>query len=428
MLSKRLKYILDHKGFKRYLKNTGWLMFGRIGGMVISFFVTAYVLRYLGPDNYGILSFAVSFTGLFSFLASMGIDSILYRDLVDQPENQYVLLGTAFGLKITGGLLAILVMLFWLPFMHNTLLTNELIILISLSFLFQSFNIFQYFFQAKLISRNITLIYLIAVIILSLLKISVASFRGSLIFFGFILLLEPILYGLGYMYVYKQYKYLITSWRFDLKVAKKMIYSSWPLVFSSAFALIYSRIDQVMIKQMLDYKSVGYYDAAVRIAEIWYFIPSIIISSVFPAIVNAKKYGQAQYLNRIKKLALYVFVGSFVAAIPIFLFAPLVVEVLYGAAFFPAVGVLRLYVWSGLGVALGMVMNNYLIIEDRTQVSFYINLLAMIINVVLNIYFIPSMGIQGAAMATLVSYLTIPIFGLLLNNKYYIWKKTTFNQ
>ena len=113
-----------HDGFKKYFHNTGWLFFGRIINLIISFFVVAYVARYLGPANYGLLMYSISFVGLFSFIANLGIDQVLYRDLIKYPEKENEYIGTAFFLKLIGGSLAFLSVLIFTFILNTDQVTN----------------------------------------------------------------------------------------------------------------------------------------------------------------------------------------------------------------------------------------------------------------------------------------------------------------
>ena len=113
-----------------------------------------------------------------------------------------------------------------------------------------------------------------------------------------------------FIFIYKKFKYKILSWKFNKKLALQILKDSWPLLFVGAFTLIYSRIDQVMVKQFIDQTAVGLYGAAVTIAEIWYFIPAIIISSLFPAIVNSKKINENVYKKRLYDLLLLLIIIS----------------------------------------------------------------------------------------------------------------------
>jgi O-antigen/teichoic acid export membrane protein len=397
----------------RYFKNTGWLFFGRIGGMIISFIVTTVIARYLGPENYGVLSYAVSFTGLFSFVAALGLDTVLYRDLINYPDKKNGLLGTGFYLKLIGGIISFLSVIMMLFLLNNTKITNYVIVFIALSFIFQPFNVINYYFQSKVISKNITIVSLCVVFLLSLFKLVVVLIGKGLLFFSFVFFIEPILYATGYVYLYTKSGENIFKWTFEPALAKSMLFSSWPLILTSAFSLIYSRIDQVMIKQYLDVSSVGIYDVAVRIAEVWYFVPGLLVTSLFPAVVNAKKTETNLYLKRVKKLFILILSVSLLLIIPIYFASSWIIKSFFGTEYLAAIPVLKIYIWAGIGMAVGYVINHYFITENKTGLIFVINFFAMVLNVTLNVYLIPTYGISGAAIATFISYLSIPALTFL---------------
>ena len=380
--------------------------------MVISFFVSAYVVRYLGPENYGSLSYASSYTNLFLFISVFGIDLILYRNLASNPERQNELLGTSFVLRLIGGAAAIAIALFSTVFFHNSRVINILIALISVSFIFQSFSIVACYFQAKVKSKYITISSLAGAIILSFAKLLVIRFDKGILYFGAIVLLEPVIYALFYLYFFKKEKQNISSWRFDKQTARSLLKDSWPLAFTSAFTFIYSKIDQIIIKQMIDVASVGLYDAAVRLAEIWYFLPAIILSSILPAIINSKKVSEELYRARWKKIYFFMIWSSLAIALPITFFAKHIILLLYGHNYLASIAVLQIYVWSGVFIFLITAVNQYLIIENLSKLLLYGSLLSMTANIILNLLLIPRLGIIGASLATLLSYgLTfLPIF------------------
>lgn len=105
---------------QKYFFHVGWNLFGRLIYLPLAFLVNVYLVRYLGPQQWGTLSYVVSFVGIFSFLASLGVDSILYVDLVKEPQNKDKLLGTAFGLKCLGSVLSFGVIMGASLFMGNS--------------------------------------------------------------------------------------------------------------------------------------------------------------------------------------------------------------------------------------------------------------------------------------------------------------------
>jgi len=415
MLSTTYKIITDlkqyfyHEGFKKYFKNTGWLFFGRIANLIISFFVVAYVARYLGPANYGILSYAISFVGLFSFIANLGIDQIIYRDLIKYPEKENEYVGTGFFLKLIGGSIAFLLVTILTFLLNQDKITNVLILTIAFAFIFQSFNVINHEFQARVKAKYPTIGSLWIIFLLSALKLLIIFLNQGLIYFAFIYFLESILYALMFIFIYKKFKYHILSWKFNKKLSIQIIRDSWPLLFASAFALIYARIDQVMVKQFIDNTAVGLYDAAVKIAEIWYFIPSIIIGSLFPAIVNAKKISEVLYKKRLTDLLILLTLISLLISIPIFFLAKPIIKLIFGNSYTMAFSILQIYVWGGIGLSLTNALNQHLINVNKSKILFVISLFGMLINVILNLILIPKYQINGAAISTLISYNLMPL-------------------
>jgi O-antigen/teichoic acid export membrane protein len=274
-----------------------------------------------------------------------------------------------------------------------------------------SFGLLSTEFQAEAKSKYPSIFSVFVVIILNLLKITVILFDKGVIYLAAVILLEPVLYSCMYLYLRTKLYGSIGNLRFDKAIAFQLLKDSYPLIFASAFFMIYARIDQVMIKNMMNAEYVGLYDAAVRMSEISYFIPNIIVAALFPTIINAKKTSDDLYYRRIKKL-LYTLVGvSFLIAIATTLLSKYLTLIIFGAGFLATIPILKIYVWSNVGAALNLVIQQVLISENLTKNITLTIFLGMVTNVVLNMLLIPSLGMAGAAIASLISYL-IPFFSL----------------
>lgn len=403
------RWVLEHGGFRKYFKNTGWMMLAKILSLIISFVTTIFIARKLGPENYGQLSYAISFVGLFSFIATMGLDQVLFRDLVKYPDKKNKYLGSAFIIRMVAAFLAIAACLIVAIFLSNNDVSEILIFIIASTFIFNAFQIINYEFQAIAQAKYPSIVSLIIVIILNILKLIIIATGKGVIYLAFILLLESILYAGFYILIYKwKLKKRMLDWKFDKTTSLNLIRDSWPMIFASAFALIYARIDQVMIKNMIDTSSVGIYDAAVRVSEAWYFVPGIIISSLFPAIVNSRERKDI-YRERLKKLLILLVSLSVIVALAVSIFAPFIIKILYGSEFMDSVNILKIYIWSGVWFSIGMLVTSYLVAENFRKILFFSSFLGMSINVVLNLIFIPRFGIIGSAWATFISYAIIPL-------------------
>ncbi len=401
-------------GFQRYFKNTGWLFSAKIVSLFLSFFVVAMVARYLGPTNYGTLSYAISFVGILSFLASIGIDSVLQRDLVKYPHREAELLGTSIGMRLIASVIATSIVIIATFISKEDFVTRNIIAIISLSFIFQGFGLINYSFLTRVESKYTSISSIFVAIILSILKIGIIVSGKGLYYFALIYTLEPILYASIFIYFFKKFYGSPMAWRFNKGLAKEMLRESLPLMLANVFILIYSRIDQVMLKHFIDVKAVGLYDAAVRLSELWYFIPSIIITSLTPAIINAQVGNVKVYANRLFRLAIFLIIFSTITALFVTFFAKLIMGVVFGKAFIGGYTALQLYVWSGVGISIGLLLNQYLVTEKMTSSILYVSIVGMTINVVLNLILIPRFGINGSALATLISYILGPLSIILL--------------
>jgi O-antigen/teichoic acid export membrane protein len=396
------------EGFKRYVSHTGWNLFARISALVISFLVSIYVIRSFGPEQYGLISYVVSFVAIFNIFSNFGIDSVLYINLANDTKDKNRILGTAFFLKLIGVSMTFLFLMIYVVFSSETTMLKVLLVIYSFSLLSAPFLVINAFFQAQAFSKPVALNYLVISLFLSLLKVLVVFLNLDLRFFVGVFAIEALLYIIGYMYIYRKYGHSIRAWTFDKSYAKELLYISWPLMFSNASILVYSRVDQVMIGKMINTASVGLYDAAVRVAEIWYFFPPIVIASLFPAVINAKKTDPKLYARRVTQLYVFAFYSSLCFIVPLSFFAHPIVSMLYGEEYLSSASVLSIYIWAGLWVSLGTMVLQVLIDEKQTKIIFLSHFFAMLLNVSLNFVLIPLYQITGAAIATAISYMFIP--------------------
>lgn len=405
----------NSEGLKRYTANTLWALFARITSLIVSFFVSIYLVRYLGPENYGQLSYALSFVGLFAIISNVGIDNILYRDLIKYPKERNAYLGSAFIIKFAAGAVASLATIVFVYLLSPSDVSRLVIVLLSATFLFNAFNVIGYQFQADVAQKYTSLITLFTVFTLNLLKLLVIWMDEGILYIGLILLAESVLYAVLFLLAYLWRYGSLLNWRFSRRVSLSLLRDSWPFIFIAAFTTVYARIDQVMLKHLMDASAVGLYDAAVRLAEIWLFVPALIASSLFPAIVNARENNPAEYKKRLVLLTGLLGIFGLMVAIPATILAKPVTIFLYGSAFLASAAVLSVYVWASVFASIDIVVRYFLIAENRRTLIFIISMGTAIVNVGLNFILIPKYGIMGAAWSTLISYvlLTIPFFLIL---------------
>ncbi len=411
---KKLLQVKNNEGFIRYFKNTSWVFGEKILQIISSLFVGVWVARYLGPENLGILSYAQSFVAIFLAFSTLGLNGILVRELVKNDADKNLLLGTSFLLQTMGSTILIILLMVGINFSNNDSFTNKIIILLGSVTFFQSFGVITSYYQSIVKSKYVVIGSAVGLLISSTLKIILILTHAPLIKFVYVIFSDSIVIALGLIYVYTKGTQSIFKWSFSLKKAKNLLRDSWPLILSGIIVSIYMKIDQVMIKEMMNNQSVGQYAAAVRLSEAWYFIPSVISSSLLPAIVNAKKHSQELFYNRLQKLYDLMVWVSLAIAIPMTFLSDWVIEILYGNEFYLSGQVLSVHIWAGIFVFLGVSREGWVLSENlQRYTSLYLGI-GMVSNVILNFILIPIYGVIGAAIATLlsqsISVLFAPLF------------------
>jgi O-antigen/teichoic acid export membrane protein len=403
MLAK-LNELKNNAGFRRYFANTSWLFGEKILRMGVGLFVGVWVARYLGPEQFGLFSYVQSFVGLFAFIATLGLDSIIVRELVQDESRRDVLIGTAFWLKLIGGFWVLAVITITVNFIPNDHATNLLVFIVTSATIFQCFNVIDFYFQSKVLGKYIVLANVISFLLSTIVKIALILTNAPLIYFAWSVVFDSVILSLGFVYYYRYTKHQLTSWRWDTEIAKELLRNSWPLILSSIAIAIYLKIDQVMIKEMMSNEAVGQYAAATRISEAWYFIPVVIASSLFPSIINAKKQSKELYYARLQKLYDIMVWVAIVIAMPMTLLSNWVVLLLYGGAYRQAGSVLMIHIWAGVFVSFGVVKGKWLLLENMLTYGMICTCFGALSNIVLNLLLINKMGIKGSAVATFVSY------------------------
>lgn len=406
-----------HAGFRHYFMNTSWMFGEFLLRILAGLLVGIYVARYLGPEQFGVYSYAIAFVALFGVIAKLGLDGIVVRDLVRHPDKRDTYLGTAFWLKIIGALLTLATLAIAVQFTSNDATTNLYIFIIASGVIFQSFDVVDSYFQSKVLSKYVSVAKLIQLALSSVLKLYFILIQADLFWFVLVSLIDQITLALSLTFAYWRQRIGGFFGCFEAGTARAMLKNSWPLILSGIAISLYMRIDQIMIKEMLGEREVGLYSAAVRLSEAWYFVPVIITTSLFPAIVNARKTDQELYNKRLQRLYSVMVYFAVGVALPVTFMAESIVVTLYGTHYQDAGTVLSIHIWAGLFVAMGVVNGQWFLAENLQNLATRNTLIGAAANVVLNYFLIPIYGVTGAALATFISYGVAAYLSLLINIK-----------
>ncbi len=398
--------------------------------LLIALSVGVWVTRYLGPEQFGILSYAQSFVGIFAALSSLGLNDIIIRELVKNQDKRNLILGSSFGLQTLGSTIIMLLLTISIYYNDNEPLTNRIIIILGLLTFINSFNVIASYFHSQVKSKFYAMAGLVGVIISALLKVYLILGNYSLIYFVYVLAFDVIFLVSGLIWFYSKSGESLLRWKFSWSIAKDLLKDAWPLILSGIIISIYMKIDQVMIKEFLGNGEVGQYSAAVRLSEAWYFIPTIICSSLFPAIINAKLKDDTLYMDRLQRLYNLMVVLGAVIILPVLTLSDWMIQLLYGEAFQRSAGVLDIHILGSVFVFLGVANQKWFISENYQAYNIICLGAGMLVNIVLNVIMIPKMGIMGAAYATLISQFVAsvlaPAFFKKTRNSFYMMLRALF--
>lgn len=386
--------------------------------MGVGLLVGVWIARYLGPEQFGLMNYALAFVALFAAVANLGLNSIVVRDLVQDPANANTSMGTSFVLSVLGGFSAFCLSL--LAINHakpDDELAKVIVVLLSLLMVFKATDVVRYWFESQVQSKYVVWMENGIFLIFAAIKIGLIVAEAPLLAFIWALFAEGLLVSTGLMIVYALQGGQIRAWIARISRARNLIKDSWPLTLSGLAIMVYMRIDQIMLGQMLGDESVGIYSAAVKISEVWYFIPMVIAASVFPSIIEAKKQGEVSYYQRLQKLSDLMLLLALAGAIPMTFLSDWIIGLLFGNAYQLAGSVLAIHIWSGLFVFLGLASGKWFIIEGLQKYYFYRTISGAFVNVGLNLFMIPKFGIIGAAWATVVAQLCSNILFNIFNRK-----------
>lgn len=411
---------------KKYVANTGWLFADNFLKQVVNLLVGVFLARYLNPEGLGSLSIASVYMQLLNPIALLGINSIAIKEFVNNNEQSNKVIGTSFYLKLMSSLSAFIILVICAYVFEPNQLMRSYIIIVGLSYLLYPFQVIDFYFQANLKSKYTVLAQQISTVIAAALKIWGMINGYPIVFFVWLVLIELIVSTTLLLIIFKA-KINLFNWTFDMTLALRMLKESFPIIFTGFFIVIYMRVDQLMIQKMLDTESVGNFAAAIKLSEAFYVVPGIIAGSLFPAIINGLKISREEYLNRMQRLySVFALVCILVSAVVILL-GDFIVSVLYGEAYTQTSSVLKVHFCNSLFVFFGVAYSQAFIVEGLQRFTTINTIIGAVLNIVLNLYFIPKIGIVGSAIATLIAQFYSGFFCLLLFPKTRVHFKLMLN-
>ena len=397
-------------------KNIIWAFLAKVASGIKLVVLGIIVARYLGPSEFGSLSYTISLVSLLSVLAEFRLQSILSRELSKDNASIDKLLGTSFIISFVFATIGYIILSF-VSYNINQDATIHLFILVyGLSYFFQTLRIIRAFYIANFKNIHIVKAEVIATVLILLCTFLFVHLKMSLFYFIILRAIDVLVVSLLLWLLYVINYGSVIKWRYDKILRKKLIKDSFPLVLSGFTIMIFQKIDQVMLGQMIGVESVGQYSAAVTIVGFICFVPVIIAESYAPTLVKALK--KEEYYNVRQNFSDYMVWGSIFISIILFYLSPILINILFGTDYTPAIEILRVFSIKGFLVALGAVSAQIMIVENTHQLAYLKGFIGCIANVLLNYIFIIQYGLIGAAWASIIAFLLSSYLSDLLIKRY----------
>lgn len=386
----------------RVFKNASWIIICRIVQMTINLVVGMLTARYLGPDNYGVINYAGSVVAFVTPIMQLGINNILVQEIVNNPDDEGKILGTTIILNTISSILCILgVFIFARIANANEIETILVCLLYSTLLLFQAFEQIVYWFQAKLLSKYTSIVMFLAYLVIAVYRVFLLLSGKSVYWFAASHAIDYLLIAIGSLIIYRKLGGQVFS--FSKETAKKLISKSYYYIISGMMVTIFAQTDKIMIKLMIGSENTGFYSAAITSAGISNFIFVAIIDSMRTSIYEGKKKSNEIFAKRLIKLYSIIIYFSLFQSMFMTLFSSIIIKILYGNQYYPSIATLRIVVWYTTFAYLGAVRDIWILAENQQKYLWKINMFGALANVLLNFVLIPKFGINGAAIASLLT-------------------------
>ena len=395
----------------RVVKNANWMIAEQAVQMLVSLVIGMLTARYLGPSNYGVINYCVAYVSFFTAIAGLGIEAIVVKELVANPEREAEIIGSSILLRTVAGLLSIVATLLILFFVDNG---DPLILTVgflqSLVLVFRAFEIFDFWFQSKLESKYSSILKSISYVLVAIYKVFILATGKSVVWFAFSTSLDFLIIAILLTFAY--FKHGGKSLRISKEISKDLLSQGYHFIISNLIITIYGQMDRVMIKHFIGEREVGLYSAAIMICTYWQLVPTAIINSVRPVIMEAKAQGDEKlYKHRLSQLYISLTWLGIAVSVVISILAKYIMLIAYGKEYLEASSALVIAIWFTTFSTLGVARGNWLVCENKNKYAKWFVLLGAIVNLILNAILIPIMGIEGAAIATLITQIVVCYVG-----------------
>ena len=388
----------------KVFRNLYWAVLGKVVTLLGGLFVGILVARYLGPEQYGLMSYVISYVSLFQIFASFGMEGIEVREMSKDGVDVNLILGTVFRIKLILAIITVILVIGTALIFETSSFTIFLIVIYSFSIILNRFSVIRSYFTAIVWNEYIVKTEISRTILGAIIKIILLLCKAPLWTFVVASVFDIVLLSAGYILAYQTKIAPMSLWKYDRNIAKYFFKQSFPLMLSGAAVVIYQRIDQVMIGNMIDKEAVGQFSVATRFVEVLIFVPTIIAQTITPVLV--KLWNQSDknlYKQRVQLFMNVTIWGCLLLALFVFIFSDKLIIYTFGREYIPAIALLQVMVFKTFGIALAATSGQIIVIEELQKYAVIRNILGCFTCIGLNLLMIPILGVIGAAYVSIIA-------------------------
>ena len=389
---------------KEVFNNAKWIIVCKIAQSILQLIIGMISARYLGPANYGLISYAGSIVAFALPIMKLGFDATLVYELVENPDKEGEIMGTSLGLNIFSSILCMGgVALFASVANFGQTETIIVCVLYSISIFFAALEMIQYWFQHKLLSKYSSVIMLVSYLVVSAYKIFLLATQKSIYWFA---LSHSVEYGvIAILLIVFYYKKGGKRLRFSFSIVGSMLNRSKYYILAALMIVVIQNTDHIMITKMIGEAENGFYAAAITCAAMAQFVFTAIMDSFRPLILSKKKENEIEYEKNVSRLYGIICYLAILQSVTFTLFAPIIVKILYGSEYAATIPILQILTWYSCFSYMGTVRNIWLLAEEKQKYLPAINFTGVVLNIAMNAFMIPMWGACGAALASLLTQL-----------------------
>ncbi|WP_440133023.1 flippase [Chitinophaga sancti] len=392
----------------KILQNSGWLLIDKLARLFFGLITMAMIARYIGPVEFGIWNYSIALTAIIGGIAVLGLDKIVVKELVAAPERRDEIISTALFMRVVAGILSctICIGITWFTRQNNPLYIWCTSIT-ALNILLQSFDVFDYYYQAHNQVQRVIIPKVTVFILFCLIRIACVRMNLSFMVILWVSLAELLITYLLIFAYYSWHEGITSVFKIRMQEARYLFSQSWPLLFTGVLVLLYMKSDQLMLDILTTPQQLGEYAAAARISELWYAIPTVIAVAILPNLIRKRQTNHDRYLENVEKWIRLSMWGSTTIAVVMTIASGRLTGLLYGSQYPHAGIILSIHIWANIPVFLCVAIMQYQIVEGNYNANLYATITGIAANLIINLLLIPSLGGIAAAIATVISYTTV---------------------